>query len=208
MIVYACSSNGAKLEELVIAGQASGIPRLRIEPLPGLQEITAPLENGATFEENASLKAKSYSVLTKELVLADDSGLEVAALDGAPGIYSARYASPNATDAANNELILCRLENQENREARFVCSVALARAGQVLTTVRGSVEGEILKQPRGDRGFGYDPLFFYPPLGRTFAELTRDEKLAVSHRGHALRNLFTYLAQFDRSNSALSGKIG
>ena len=208
MIVYACSSNRAKLEELIIAGQASGIPSLRIEPLPGLQELAAPVENGTTFEENASLKAKSYSVLTKELVLADDSGLEVAALDGAPGIYSARYASPNATDAANNELILCRLENQENREARFVCSVALARGGQVLTTVRGSVEGEILKQPRGDRGFGYDPLFFYRPLGRTFAELTRDEKLAVSHRGHALRNLFTYLAQFDRSNSARSGKIG
>jgi XTP/dITP diphosphohydrolase len=208
MIVYACSSNRAKLEELIIAGQASGILSLRIEPLPGLQEIAAPLENGATFEENASLKAKSYSLLTKELVLADDSGLEVAALDGAPGIYSARYATPNATDAANNDLILCRLENQENREARFVCSVALARAGQVLTTVRGSVEGEILKQPRGDRGFGYDPLFFYAPLGRTFAELTRDEKLAVSHRGHALRNLFTYLAQFDGSNSARSGKIG
>jgi XTP/dITP diphosphohydrolase len=208
MIVYACSSNGAKLEELIVAGHASGIPSLSIEPLPGLQDIAAPLENGASFEENASLKAKSYSVLTKELVLADDSGLEVAALDGAPGIYSARYASPNATDAANNDLILCRLENLENREARFVCSVALARAGHVLTIVRGSVEGQILKQPRGDRGFGYDPLFFYAPLGRTFAELTRDEKLAVSHRGHALRNLFTYLAQFDRSNSARSGKIG
>jgi XTP/dITP diphosphohydrolase len=208
MIVYACSSNGAKLEELIIAAQASGIPNLRIEPLPGLRGIPAPLESGATFEENASLKAKSYSALTEELVLADDSGLEVAALDGAPGIYSARYAGPNATDTANNELVLCRLENQENREARFVCSVALARAGHVLATVCGSVEGEILKQPRGDRGFGYDPLFFYPPLGRTFAELTRAEKLAVSHRGQALRKLFAYLTGFDRSNFARSGNIG
>jgi len=208
MIVYACSSNRAKLEELILAGQGSGIPRLRIEPLPGLQEIPAPVENGASFEENASLKAKHYSASTEEFILADDSGLEVSALHGAPGIYSARYAGPNATDAANNDLLLCRLENQENRKGRFVCSVALARAGHVLTTVRGSVEGEILKQRRGDRGFGYDPLFFYPPLGRTFAELTRDEKLAVSHRGQALRNLFIYLAQFDRSNSARSGKIG
>lgn len=198
MIVYACSSNGAKLEELILAGQASGIPSLRIEPLPGLPEIAAPVENGASFEENASLKAKSYSVLTEELVLADDSGLEVSALHGAPGIYSARYAGPNATDAANNDLLLCRLENQEDREARFVCSVALARAGHVLTTMRGSVEGEILKQPRGDRGFGYDPLFFYPPLGRTFAEVTQHEKFAVSHRGQALRKLFTLIAQFDR----------
>jgi XTP/dITP diphosphohydrolase len=198
MIVYACSSNRAKLEELILAGQASAIPSLRIEPLPGLQEISAPIENGASFEENASLKAKSYSAFTHELVLADDSGLEVSALHGAPGIHSARYAGPNATDAANNDLLLRRLETQENRQARFVCSVALARAGQVLTTFRGSVEGEILAQARGDRGFGYDPLFFYAPLNRTFAELTPDEKFAVSHRGEALRKLFRYLAQLNR----------
>jgi XTP/dITP diphosphohydrolase len=198
MIVYACSSNRAKLEELILAGQASAIQSLRIEPLPGLQEIPAPIENGASFEENASLKAKSYSAFTHELVLADDSGLEVSALHGAPGIHSARYAGPNATDAANNDLLLRRLETQENRQARFVCSVALARAGQVLTTFRGSVEGEILAQARGDRGFGYDPLFFYAPLNRTFAELTPDEKFAVSHRGEALRKLFRYLAQLNR----------
>jgi XTP/dITP diphosphohydrolase len=198
MIVYACSSNRAKLEEQILAGQGSAIPSLRIEPLPGLQEIPAPIENGASFEENASLKAKSYSAFTHELVLADDSGLEVSALHGAPGIHSARYAGPNATDAANNDLLLRRLETQENRQARFVCSVALARAGQVLTTFRGSVEGEILAQARGDRGFGYDPLFFYAPLNRTFAELTPDEKFAVSHRGEALRKLFRYLAQLNR----------
>jgi XTP/dITP diphosphohydrolase len=195
MTIYACSSNQAKLEELVLAGRESSLADLTIEPLPGLTQIAAPDENGTRFEENAKIKAAYYSAFTEEAVLADDSGLDVAALGGAPGIYSARYAGPNATDADNNGLLLRSLENQENRAARFVCAVAMVRAGRFCTTVRGMVEGEILSQPRGDRGFGYDPLFFYPPLGRTFAELTRDEKFAVSHRGRALRSLFSYLAQ-------------
>lgn len=208
MTVYACSSNRAKLEELILAGRTSGLANLRIEPLPGLQQIPAPIENGTSFEENASIKAEYYSAFTEELVLADDSGLEVVALHGAPGIHSARFGGPNATDAANNDLLLRRLGNQENRAARFVSSVALARAGQVLTVIRGAVEGEILSQAHGDRGFGYDPLFFYPPLRRTFAELTREEKFAVSHRGHALRNLFTYFTQVVDKTPARSDKIG
>jgi XTP/dITP diphosphohydrolase len=208
MTVYACSSNRAKLEELILAGSVSGLANVRIEPLPTLAQIPAPIENGTSFEENASIKAEYYSSFTEDLVLADDSGLEVVALRGAPGIHSARYAGPNATDASNNELLLRRLENQENREARFVSSVAVARAGRVLTTVRGSVEGQILKRPRGDEGFGYDPLFFYPPLDHTFAELTRDQKFAVSHRGHALRNLFTYLVQLIDKTPPRSDKIG
>jgi XTP/dITP diphosphohydrolase len=208
MIIYACSSNRAKLEELVLAGRESGLAELTIEPLPGVTQIPAPDENGTSFEENAKIKAEYYSGFTEELVLADDSGLEVAALHGAPGIHSARYAGPNATDSENNELLLQHLENQDNRAARFVCAVALARAGHVCTSVRGTAEGEILNQPRGDRGFGYDPLFFYPPLGRTFAELTCDEKFAVSHRGRALRNLFSYLSQRVHKAPALSDKIG
>jgi len=208
MIVYACSSNRDKLDELTFAGRPSGLANLEIEPLPGLTHIRAPDENGTSFEANAMIKAEYYSAFTEELVLADDSGLEVAALHGAPGIHSLRYAGPNATDAANNDLLLRRLENQENRRARFVCSVALARAGRVLTTVQGSVEGEILKQPRGDRGFGYDPLFFYPPLARTFGELTRDQKFAVSHRGRALHKLFTYLPQLMEKAPPRSDKIG
>jgi len=205
MTVYACSSNRAKLDELILAGQASGFENVRIEPLPGLEQISAPDENGVSFEENASIKAKHYSAFTQELVLADDSGLEVAALHGAPGIHSARYAGPNATDAANNDLLLRRLENEENRVARFTCVVALARASHILTTVCGSADGQILEQPRGDLGFGYDPLFLYPPLGRTFAELTQDQKFAVSHRGHALRKLFTYLAPVSRQNLGALG---
>jgi XTP/dITP diphosphohydrolase len=208
MTVYASSSNRAKLDELILAGRASGFANVRIEPLPGLQQISAPDENGASFEENASIKARHYSAFTDELVLADDSGLEVAALHGAPGIHSARYAGSNATDAANNDLLLRRLENQGNRAARFICVVALARAGHILTTVRGNADGQILEQPRGDRGFGYDPLFLYPPLGRTFAELTRGQKFSVSHRGHALRKLFTYLAQLVDKTSGPSDKIG
>jgi XTP/dITP diphosphohydrolase len=208
MTVYACSSNRAKLDELILAGRASDFTNVRIEPLPGLEQISAPDENGASFEENASIKAKHYSAFTGELLLADDSGLEVAALHGAPGIHSARYAGPNATDAVNNDLLLHRLENHQNRAARFICVVALARAGHILTTVRGSADGQILEQPRGDRGFGYDPLFFYPPLDRTFAELTQDQKFAVSHRGQALRKVFTYLAQLVDKNSGPSDKIG
>jgi XTP/dITP diphosphohydrolase len=208
VIIYACSSNRAKLEELVLAGRESDLADLTIEPLPGLAQIPAPEENGATFEENAEIKAAYYSAFSDEYVLADDSGLEVAALDGAPGIYSARYAGPNATDADNNNLLLYSLENQGIRAARFVCAVALARAGRVCTIVRGMVEGEILAQPRGNRGFGYDPLFFYAPLGRTFAELTANEKFAVSHRGRALRSLFTYLSRQIQQTHARSDKIG
>jgi XTP/dITP diphosphohydrolase len=208
MTVYACSSNRAKLEELVLAGRESGLSNPTIEPLPGLKQIAPPYENGISFEENAAIKAEYYSGFTEELVLADDSGLEVAGLHGAPGIHSARYAGPNATDAENNDLLLRRLENQRNRAARFVCAVALAHAGHVCTTVRSTAEGEILRQPRGERGFGYDPLFFYPPLGRTFAELTRDEKFMVSHRGRALRSLFTYLSQQIDKIAVRSDKIG
>jgi XTP/dITP diphosphohydrolase len=208
MTVYACSSNRAKLEEIFLAGRQSGATHLAIQPFPGLEQLLPPDETGSSFEENASSKAAYYSAFISGLVLADDSGLEVAALGGAPGIYSARYSGPNATDAANNGLLLRRLENQENRAARFVCVVALARAGRVLTTVRGIAQGEILAHPRGDQGFGYDPLFFYPPLGRTFAELNPKEKIAVSHRGKALRGLFSYLSNAGDKSMAASDKIG
>lgn len=190
MIIYACSTNPGKLREFRLGARQSGAMDLVLEPLPDLKQIRAPEENGATFEENASSKALYYSAFTPELVLADDSGLEVDALRGAPGVYSARYAGVDATDFANNDLLLRKLQNVGNREAHFVCALALARGGRVLATARGIAEGEILTVPRGEGGFGYDPLFFYPPLGRTFAELTPEEKFGVSHRGKALRNLF------------------
>jgi XTP/dITP diphosphohydrolase len=187
MKIYICSSNPGKLREILLA---AGETNFEIAPLPDLKSITPPEETGSTFEENASLKAIYYSRFTPEIVLADDSGLEVDALHGAPGVLSVRYSGPDVTDEENNDILLRNLGNTIARSARFVCVAALARAGKILTTARGTVEGEILRSPRGTNGFGYDPLFFYPPLDRSFAELTPDEKLIVSHRGKALRNLF------------------
>jgi XTP/dITP diphosphohydrolase len=183
-IWYACSTNAGKLAEFALAAGE----RVEILPLPGMERIAAPEENGETFEENAVLKAVYYSRFAEKPVFADDSGLEVEALGGAPGVYSARFAG-QATHAENNMFLLKRLAGQTDRRARFVTVLALAERGKLLGTSAGTVEGEILGEPRGENGFGYDPLFFYPPLGRTFAELTAEEKLAVSARGRALGGL-------------------
>lgn len=187
MILYACSTNAGKLREFALAAREWGAAGLTIEALPGLATIAAPEENGATFEANARLKAAYYSGFTRELVFADDSGIEVDALGGAPGVYSARYAGADATDAKNNALLLRNLAGVKQRTARFVCVIALAREGEALERFRGSVEGSILHAPRGEGGFGYDPLFYYPPRGCSFAELSAQEKFAVSHRGQAVR---------------------
>ncbi len=193
MVLYAGSTNQGKLNEFSLAAQQCGIADLRILPLPTIKQITPPEETGATFEENAAIKAVYYSSFTDELLFADDSGLEVDALGGEPGIFSARYAGQEAADVANNDLVLKRLANQLNRHGRFVCAIALARAGKLVTVVHGTVEGEILEAARGMNGFGYDPLFFYPPLGCAFGELAAEAKFAVSHRGNALRALFDWL---------------
>lgn len=185
MRAYVSTTNSGKMREL----QAAAGPSLHLTPLPGLNTITPPEETGATFEENAVLKAIYYSGFTDEAVLCDDSGLEVDALYGAPGVYSARFAGEDATDEENNNLLLSRLGNQAVRTARFVCVVALAQGGRTIKTARGTVEGRIAAEPAGGGGFGYDPLFFYPPLNRTFAELSPEEKLGVSHRGCAVRAL-------------------
>lgn len=183
--MYACTSNAGKLRELEAAA-GSG---LEVRTLPRIQTIAPPEETGSSFEENAVLKALYYSDFTREAVLCDDSGLEVDALDGAPGIYSARFAGEQASHAENNQLLLRRLGKTAARAARFVCVVAVAKAGAVVGTARGTVEGEILFAPRGHQGFGYDPLFLYPPLQRSFAELTGEEKQSISHRGRAMRAL-------------------
>lgn len=165
---------------------ASGHP-FEVQILPGLRAFAPPEETGSTFEGNAALKAAYYSRFTHHLTLADDSGLEVTALDGAPGIFSARYAGPHATDEENNRMLLKNLEPHSNRTARFVSVVAIAQLGEVIASALGTVEGAILPEPRGDGGFGYDPLFFYPPFGGSFAEITDEQKLSVSARGIALR---------------------
>ena len=183
--LYACSSNRNKLAEFALAA-GDGV---EILPLPAIDRLAAPEETGETFQQNAVLKAVYYSRFTHAPVFADDSGLEVDALGGAPGVLSARFAGAQATQAENNALLLERLENAARREARFITVLALAQSGQLLRTSVGSVEGEILRQSRGAHGFGYDSLFLYPPLARSFAELSDMEKFAVSARGNALRAL-------------------
>lgn len=190
MVIYVCSKNSGKLKEFALAGQRAGVAKVNFEPLPGLAQIPAPEETGSTFEENATAKALYYSDFTSEIVLSDDSGICVDALNGAPGVQSARYAGPDATDEDNNNLLLRDLGTTAHREARFVCVLALARQRGVLMTTRGVVEGAILLAPRGQNGFGYDPLFFYAPLNRSFGELPSEDKFSVSHRGNAVRALF------------------
>jgi XTP/dITP diphosphohydrolase len=188
--VHCATGNPGKLREFRLAAECFGVEILE---LPDFKEIAACEETGRTFEENAVLKARYYGQHAPGRLFADDSGIEVDALDGRPGVVSARYAGPGATDAMNNALLLGNLRGREDRRARFVCVIALANRGELIRTFRGVVEGEILKAPRGTEGFGYDPLFYYPPYGRSFGEISAEEKMAVSHRGKALTALFRYL---------------
>jgi XTP/dITP diphosphohydrolase len=188
--VYCATGNPGKLREFRLAAERFGVDILE---LPDFKEIPACEETGRTFEENAVLKARYYGQHAPGRLFADDSGLEVDALDGRPGVVSARYAGPGATDATNNALLLGNLRGREDRRARFVCLIALANRGELIRTFRGVVAGEILEASRGTEGFGYDPLFYYPPYGRSFGEISAEEKMAVSHRGKALTALFRYL---------------
>jgi XTP/dITP diphosphohydrolase len=186
VIIYCATSNPGKLREFQLAA-----PDFDVRALPAKAE--APEEHGATFEENAAIKAEYYGKLAEGYLFADDSGLEVDALSGAPGVHSARYAGPDATDDANNALLLQRLKGVENRAARFVCLIALVDGGKLVKTFRGAVEGRILDAARGIGGFGYDPLFYHEPFGCTFGEAPIEDKMKVSHRAQALSQMFTYL---------------
>jgi XTP/dITP diphosphohydrolase len=188
--VYCATGNPGKLREFRLAAERFGIDVLE---LPGFKQIPACEETGRTFEENAILKARYYGQYAPGLLFADDSGLEVDALYKAPGVMSARYAGPGATDAMNNALLLGNMRGREDRRARFVCVIALANRGELIRTFRGVVEGEILDAPRGTEGFGYDPLFHFPPYGRAFGEVSLEEKMAVSHRGKALTAMFRFV---------------
>jgi XTP/dITP diphosphohydrolase len=181
--LYCATGNAGKLREFRMA---AGHAPVEIELIPGFRELPPAVEDGATFEENATKKALHYGRHVEGLMFADDSGLEVAALGGAPGVYSARYSGPHATDDANNRLLLENLRGAADRTARFVCVIALVEAGAVRGVYRGAVEGRIVDGGRGDRGFGYDPLFLYPPFGCTFGEASDERKFSVSHRGQAL----------------------
>jgi XTP/dITP diphosphohydrolase len=202
--VLIATSNSGKLRDFV--GAAAPF-HITIAGLPNFSSLPQVVEDGVTFEENARKKAESYSLAAPgALVLADDSGLEIDALGGAPGVHSARYAADdlqqhdlrnhepyraaeNADDEANNAKALRELAGvaPEKRTARFVCVLAAARDGQTLQTFRGTAEGLILDAPLGQHGFGYDPLFYCPSIGKTFAELSAEEKALYSHRGAAFR---------------------
>lgn len=203
--VLVATSNSGKLRDFAGAAKAFGIT---IENIPDFSSLSPVVEDGTTFEENARKKAASYSrAVPGELVLADDSGLEIDALGGAPGIHSARYASLdlqnskaraaecNADDEANNARVLRELASipPEKRTARFVCVLAVARDGQVVHTFHGTAEGVILDAPRGNNGFGYDPLFFFPAIQKTFAQLEPEKKSRYSHRGAAFRKFLQWM---------------
>lgn len=205
MNLFLASANPGKLREFRAAAAARGIA---LESVPGIQNLPDCVEDGATFEENARQKALHYSRYVNGPVFADDSGLCVDALGGAPGIHSARFAGPDADDAANNQKLLEELRRVDaagsgrqsqasgaaGRAAHYICVIALAERGRILTITEGRADGFIIDGPRGTGGFGYDPFFFFPPLGKTFAELSPEEKFAVSHRGEAFRKLLDYLS--------------
>lgn len=194
--LYASTTNPGKLRDFSVAAAEGGF---LVEAWPRFAEIPAPDENELTFAGNARLKAQHYSRLIPGLILADDSGLEVDALGGEPGVRSARYASDagfepggdaNLTpDERNNLYLLSRLRGIPRRSARYRCVLAVAREGQVLLTAEGTVNGEILTAPRGTGGFGYDPLFWIPQLQFTMAEISLEQKHTLSHRGRAFRAL-------------------
>jgi XTP/dITP diphosphohydrolase len=198
-ILYVASSNQGKLRDFSVAAKSHHV---EILPLPGLDSIEAPPEEAPTFEENALEKAMYYSTfLPGELVMADDSGLEVDSLDGAPGVRSARYAADFGFQGApkideNNNLYLLQqlaAKSDPQRAGRYHCVLAVARNGTGVMTAQGTVEGRILAAPRGNGGFGYDPLFYLPSLDRTMAELDPRIRWAHSHRGEAFRALLHLL---------------
>lgn len=199
--IYLATSNPGKVREFREAAQALNV---ELDPLPGMTDLPPAIENGTTFEENARIKAEYYSRFAPgELVLAEDSGLAVEALNGAPGVHSARYAAvlqsgvasdENSNDQANNSALIAQLQRLggSNHPGKYVCVIAVARDGATLAAFTGEAPGQLLTVPRGTQGFGYDPLFYFPALGRTFAELSLEQKREHSHRGKAFRRFLDW----------------
>ena len=185
---FAGASSGA-------AGVSSGLTSLELALLPDFAALPSFDESAPTFGENAVGKALHYSLFSQELVMADDSGLVVPALGGAPGVHSARYAGPGASDADRTDKLLREMQGKHgaDRRARFVCVIALAQMGRARGVFSAFAEGELTEAPSGEAGFGYDPIFFFPALGKTFAEISREEKNQHSHRGKAFRRALDFL---------------
>lgn len=197
--VLIATSNPGKLRDF--AGAAAG-HEIEVRAMPNFASLPTVVEDGATFAANARKKAAAYSRhASGEIVIADDSGLEVDALGGAPGVHSARYAADephlaenNTDDELNNRKLIreIKLVGPEERKGRFVCVIAAARDGETLAVFEGKAEGVILERPRGFNGFGYDPLFYFPQIEKTFAELSAEEKARYSHRGAAFRQFLEW----------------
>jgi non-canonical purine NTP pyrophosphatase (RdgB/HAM1 family) len=199
--LFLASSNPGKLAEYRVLARSAeravpGEGGIVLELLPGFESLPTFEENAPTFAENAAGKALHYSRSYDGLVFADDSGLVVPFLGGAPGILSARYAGPGASSAERNAKLLreLRAKSGAERAAYFVCAIALAEQGRAKAIVTARVEGEILEAPLGDRGFGYDPVFYVSALGKGFAEISAEEKNEYSHRGRAFRKLLAFLS--------------
>lgn len=198
------------MKEIVIASKNKGkiaeiekyfatLP-VKVISLAEFPEVDEPIEDGDTFEKNSLIKASYYALRTGKACLADDSGLEVDALNYAPGVYSARFAGEHATDAENNQKLLVSLENisQNKRQARFRCALTFLDTDGTVITCDGSCEGEIAFALSGDGGFGYDPLFYLPELNKSMAQLSMEEKNKISHRGKALKKMAEKLAGYLR----------
>lgn len=192
MRIIAATKNQGKVREIKKIFSELGIDVITQEEA-GIDVDTE--ETGDTFEKNALIKARAVSLLSDDAVMADDSGLCVEALDGRPGVYSARYAGVGASDSQKIEKLLGELDGQKNRKAEFVCCVALILPDGREFTARGNVEGEILKSPEGENGFGYDPVFYSTELGKSFACASDDEKNSISHRGRALKEMYNILKE-------------
>lgn len=183
------SKNPKKADEMQSILGDCGVEIVTVSDLR--PDIESPEETGTSFQENAALKAMYFAEATGHVCIADDSGLEVDYLRGAPGVYSSRYAGTDGDDAANNRKLLAAMQGvpQEHRGAQFRTVICLAIPGQIMLMAEGVVRGRILECPQGTGGFGYDPLFFFPAFDRSFAEVPGEEKARVSHRGKALRKL-------------------
>src|SRR5215470_2922056 len=207
--IFIATSNPGKLREF---REAAGKLGFELDSLPGIAKLQPPVEDGATFAENARLKAEYYSRLAPDdLVLAEDSGLAVHELNGAPGVYSARYAAmlrdgensdpsthKNSDDEENNQALIAQLDRLPpgKHAGKYVCVIAVAQNQTILNTFLGEARGELLTTPRGSGGFGYDPLFYFPTLGHTFAELSLEQKRRYSHRGQAFRSFLAWYGQY------------
>ena len=199
-MLLVATTNTGKLREIrdILAGVD-----VDLRSLADVGPVEEPEEHGATFEENARDKARYYARATRLLVVAEDSGLQIDALAGAPGIHSARFAGDTYADKFANIFAMLDARGQQTSTARFVCALALVNGDDVLFEAKGTVEGQITREPRGAHGFGYDPIFYYPPFGCTLAEVPADRKSSVSHRGQAFRALRRHL----EGRSALGSRL-